>query len=286
MYQDLEFCEEHSLMDIFARMAKRRSRSFEVMNIVIPAYIEARIRRPPPEWACVVPGSTPVLAFGDARTARVATLGLNPSRIEFTDKAGILLEGEKRRLATHASLGLSDLAASSSRMVSNVLEDCNRYFQRQPYKSWFNKLETPILAACNASYYDGTACHLDLVQWATDPTWGKLPLSVRRKLIIEDAAFLISQLQNESIRLLLVNGASVWRQLRLAASKELSVEHAEVIDGCSHLSTRLHCGRLFGKVCVVAWSTNLQSSFGVTTLLREELGRRAACFYAQSSQKS
>jgi hypothetical protein len=157
---------------------------------------------------------------------------------------------------------------------------------RQPYKNWFNKLETPILAACNASYYDRTACHLDLVQWATDPTWGKLPLSVRKRLIIEDADFLISQLQNEGIRLLLVNGVSVWRQLMVAAGKELSVEHTEIIDGCSHKPTRVHCGRLFGKVCVVAWSTNLQSSFGVTTVLREELGRRAAYFYAQSSQKS
>ena len=77
--------------------------------MVIPPYIETRIRRSPPERSCIVPGSTPVLAFGDARSARVATLGLNPSRIEFLDKAGVLLEGDNRRLATHASLGLSDL---------------------------------------------------------------------------------------------------------------------------------------------------------------------------------
>ena len=178
---------------------------------MIPAYIEARIRRQPPEWAYVVAGSTPVLAFGEARAARVATLGLNPSRLESIDKAGVVLEGEKRRLATHASPGSFDLANASSLAVSNVLEDCNQYFHRQPYRRWFNKLETPILSACTASYYDGTACHLDLVQWATDPTWAKLPSSVRKRLITEDAAFLISQLQNESIRLLLVNGASVWR---------------------------------------------------------------------------
>lgn len=47
--------------------------------MVIPAYIEARIRRSPPKRTCVVPGSTPVLAFGDAPSACVATLGLNPS---------------------------------------------------------------------------------------------------------------------------------------------------------------------------------------------------------------
>jgi hypothetical protein len=247
--------------------------------MVIPAYIEARIRRSPPEGTCVVPGSTPVLAFGDARNAHVATLGLNPSRIEFTDNSGVLLEGDDRRLATHASLGSSDLATAPAQVVFQVLNDCNLYFQRQPYRRWFDRLE-PILATCGASYYDGTACHLDLVQWATNPTWGKLPSSVRKTLIKEDAAFLVRQLQNESIRLLLVNGASVWRQLKAAMPGKLDIEHNEIISGFSLQPTRLDSGRLFRNVCVVAWSTNLQSSYGVTTSLREELARRAVGFYA------
>jgi hypothetical protein len=226
----------------------------------------------------VVPGSTPVLAFGDARTARVATLGLNPSRIEFTDSAGVFLGGNKRRLSTHASLGLSDLTTAPSHVVSQVFEDCNHYFQRQPYRLWFDKLE-PILAACGASYYDGTACHLDLVQWATNPIWRKLSASVRKRLIAEDAAFLGGQLQNENIRLLLVNGASVWKQLQAATLGKLDIEHKEIICDFSRQPIRLDSGRLFGKVCVVAWSTNVQSSFGVTTLLRKELARRAANIY-------
>jgi hypothetical protein len=32
-------------------------------------YLIARVRRLPPTGACVVPGSTPVVAFGNARTA-------------------------------------------------------------------------------------------------------------------------------------------------------------------------------------------------------------------------
>lgn len=164
-------------------------------------------------------------------------------------------------------------------MVFQVLNDCNLYFQRQPYRRWFDILE-PILGICGASYYDGTACHLDLVQWATNPTWGNLASSVRKKLIAEDAAFLAGQLRNESIRLLLVNGASVRRQLQTATQGTLEIEYKEIIRGFSHQPTLLESGRLFGKVCVVAWSTNLQSSFGVTTSLREELARRAACLYA------
>ena len=52
------------------------------MDGAIPDYIEQRIRRPIPSDTYVVPGSTPVVAFGNALTATVATLGINPSRAE------------------------------------------------------------------------------------------------------------------------------------------------------------------------------------------------------------
>lgn len=242
---------------------------------MIPAYIEARVRRSSPEGACVVPGSTPVLAFGDARTAYVATLGLNPSASEFINRAGVLLEGNERRLATHASLGFSDLATAPSHVISQVIDDCNRYFQRKPYRRWFDRLK-PILVACNASYYDGSACHLDLVQWATNPKWGDLPTPIRNQLIADDVAFLAGQLQNENIRILLVNGSGVWNVLRRMTQKELSVEHEEVIDGHSAQECSLISGRLFEKICVVAWSANIQSSRGVKASLLDEIARRAA----------
>jgi hypothetical protein len=57
----------------------------------IPRYIDDRLRRPlPPPNLCVVRGSTPVVSFGNAQCASVATLGLNPSRVEFLDKHGAL----------------------------------------------------------------------------------------------------------------------------------------------------------------------------------------------------
>jgi hypothetical protein len=71
-------------------------------DATMPDYIVERIRRPPPEGCEVVPGSTPVIAFGDVRTARVATLGLNPSKSEFLNKHGQELTGAHRRLATLA----------------------------------------------------------------------------------------------------------------------------------------------------------------------------------------
>ncbi len=141
----------------------------------IPHYITRRIRQEPP-LSCVVEGSTPVIAFGDPWKSTAATLGLNPGRVEFLDNRGRLVDGEHRRLATLASLELDRLSAAKGSHVKTVVEDCAGYFQRAPYCAWFNRLE-PLLNALGASYYDGKACHLDLVQWATDPTWGKLPLN-------------------------------------------------------------------------------------------------------------
>jgi hypothetical protein len=55
------------------------------MHTNIPDYIVQRIRRPIPVNRGVVAGSTPVLSFGNAQCAAVATLGLNPSVREFLD---------------------------------------------------------------------------------------------------------------------------------------------------------------------------------------------------------
>jgi hypothetical protein len=239
---------------------------------LLPDYIERRIRRPAPSDSMVIPGSTPVLSFGDARSAAVATLGLNPSRVEFLDENGDELVGKFRRLSTHSSLGTSDLLSAPRKTLARVLDDCNTYFQRNPYRRWFDQL-TPVLAVCQASYYDGTACHLDLVQWATNPTWGKLrPVSARRAMLSDDAQFLAEQLRNENLRLLIVNGMTAIRQLNHRIVDDL--EEVAPIVGCARLDTRLFVGSAFGHVRVVGWSTNIQSSFGVTRELRIELAKR------------
>lgn len=49
----------------------------------VPADVAARIRRPPEPGHHIMEGSTPVVYFGNQPGARVATLGINPSRGEF-----------------------------------------------------------------------------------------------------------------------------------------------------------------------------------------------------------
>lgn len=83
------------------------------------------------------------------------------------------------------------------------------------------------MAACGASYKLGSACHLDLVQWATDPIWSKLATAIRKRLIADDAQFLASQLQqNERLWLLLVNGTGVLRELKHSMAHQLRLERS------------------------------------------------------------
>ena len=65
-----------------------------------PDWLVSMVRREPPIKDVVVNRSTPVVSFGDFRQVRVATLGINPSNLEFVDAKGKLLHGEESRLAT------------------------------------------------------------------------------------------------------------------------------------------------------------------------------------------
>jgi hypothetical protein len=239
---------------------------------VIAEYVELRLRAEPPGGCPVVPGSTPVVAFGDPTVARAATLGLNPSRQEFLDPNGAELDGPRRRFETLASLGVADLKGAPREAIEAVLAACNEYFKRNPYRGWFDQLDR-VLRAVDASYYNGTACHLDLVQWATDPTWNKMSSEERGTLLAEDRGFFLEQLRRESIGLLLLNGSGVVREVQRTLGQPLREETSRIT--ARSVTTRFHTGVIAG-VRVVGWSTNLQSSFGVTNELRAALAKHVS----------
>jgi hypothetical protein len=114
------------------------------------------VRRTPPDSAGVVLGSTPVVAFGDPARAWVATLGINPSRNEFLDSQGHLLDGSRRRLATLMSLSASRLNDLTDAQVAAVIAESAAYFQRNPYRLWFDPLDELVRAGVGASFYDGS----------------------------------------------------------------------------------------------------------------------------------
>jgi hypothetical protein len=224
----------------------------------MPHYIAARIRQCPPLAVRVVSESTPVVSFGDVRQATVATLGWNPSKLEFISRSGELLRGDERRLETATSLKMHGILADSPDGVNKVFEGCNTYFHRRPYRRWFDVLEK-VLRHIGLSYYDGSACHLDLVQWSTDPVWNGLESRETEVLLNADIPFLRQQLAQEHIRLLLLNGRGIVR-----AYEEHLGNHLRTVAFPSGGRIEVYCARATPNLMVIGWNINLQSSFGVS----------------------
>lgn len=230
--------------------------------------IEARLRGAPPSGCSVVLSSTPVLAFGDFTEAEVATLGLNPSKKEFLGSAGELLLGADARFETLESLGVETLSSAPMAKLDEVVSGCARYFHQNPYWRWFNPLEE-VLKEVGVSFSQGTACHIDLVQWATDPVWGKLTSESKRCLLDDGLPFLKAQLSSPKLRAVVANGSGVLKCLK----KQLNVRltPAARLNGPRDRPIDIVMGQLRPGLRIIGWSPNLQSSRGVTRLFRKEL---------------
>jgi hypothetical protein len=76
-----------------------------------PDFFLSRLRTAP--VPSTVPGSLPVLYFGDLLAASIATVGLNPSRQEYLSPEGEELDGPARRFETLRSLGVSSRTSLS-----------------------------------------------------------------------------------------------------------------------------------------------------------------------------
>jgi hypothetical protein len=220
-----------------------------------------------PAVAGIVGGSTPVVSFGDPLRAEVATLGINPSRREFFSPGGVLLAGRERRLATAASLGVAPGQGLTADQARQVVADCNDYFDRNPYE-WFRPLEALLNQALGASYHDRSACHLDLIQWATDPVWGKLSDPAGAQLLLAEGRPHLERLLSYSgVRLVLLNGATVVRQVSEARLAQLHEVGKVPVAGTT-------CRVLAGEgrgISYLGWSANLQAGFGISNEFKQQL---------------
>jgi hypothetical protein len=235
----------------------------------VPEYLVRMVRRPAPARA-VIPGTTPVIAFGDPRRSEIASLGINPSWHEFNGADGNLLAGQKRRLSTLASLGAKSTCALTEDQIKIIVEECAAYFSGNPYRRWFDSLDQVLQDGLGVSYYDRSACHLDLVQWATAPAWVKLTPAVGQSLLQESLVHLRNQLRFGNVRLVVLNGREVIEQVIRIGLAKLGA------SGTLHVNARLPCSLYSGlgeKVRFLGWSTNLQSSFGVSREFKNRLAR-------------
>ncbi len=191
-----------------------------------------RAMAPYPGVKEIVDFSTPVVAFGNPNKSRVATLGINPSSSEFqigngnkTPLGGAI----PKRLVDTEVLGINNPIRLTREQAIKVIEGCYQYFYGQspnPYE-WFLKLEEFILKPAGFTYYgqDATACHLDLVQWATDPVWDSIASKSTKELLLKrDKEFLRYQLTSYNFEYVFLNGSTAVNQF-----KELGIATLEQV---------------------------------------------------------
>ena len=254
-------------------------------GIHLPSYIEARFRQPAPTGVRVVAGSTPVVSFGDIRKAWIATLAINPTFGEFLHKSGRERDGiDERRLETLRSLRCRDLAGASREVIQRAFASCNTYFTRHPYP-YFTRLER-VLKHLGASFYDGSACHVDLVQWATKPRWKKLEPWEREKLLRTDAPFLKSQLSREHLEILIINGAGVRKQyerLLGVSLADVALRRQASLELPKGQYVKFFEGRAYRQI-IVGWNINLQGTHGVSDDTVEAIGKKIASIVSTARQ--
>jgi hypothetical protein len=172
-----------------------------------------------PDIPDLVHGSTPVVSFGNPGLASVVTVGINPSSNEFlVDGAGTpLLPVGKKRLTDTELLQISHPKRLNRDQAVKVVESCYNYFDEElnnPYMRWFKHLNENVNSHLGVNYRRGTAAHLDLVQWATDPVWGGIKSSeVKSSLLNQDSEFLRYQLNSRDYQVVFMNGREVKNQL-------------------------------------------------------------------------
>jgi hypothetical protein len=228
----------------------------------IPPFVIDRLRVPAVN-ANIVPNSTPVISFGDFRTAKVATLGLNPSVYEFLERNGVELGGGSRRFETLTSLGVQELQRAPVLLVEQAFNRSVNYFMPggNAYWRWFGQL-TPILAGVGGDYRCGTACHLDIVQWATNPVWSALTDTEKDALVLAqpDRILLDNQLEHSDIEILLLNGVGVVDVFRVRHNVAMTTSHPVIVG---RKSCKFYCGTYTAGTKVVrvfGWSLNIQST--------------------------
>jgi hypothetical protein len=239
-----------------------------------------RITRPS-SISGVIPGSTPVVSFGDFTSAKIVTLSINPSSKEFLKGKKLLPIGEKR-LVDREVLGINPQQDISESDAEIVWEGCKNYFKAEanPY-SWFDDLEV-ILNHANHSYFNGSASHIDLVQSATFPAWAALPPNIKEELLKEDYQFFKYQTSVSSIGTILINGRQVYEVAKKTSGFELEIKDQITLkSGNRTIPTSVFTGFGPNKKKVIGWTGTLKSlriAAGEREDLYSQLGKRLSSF--------
>jgi len=236
--------------------------------------------------AGVINWGSPIPVFGDPSTCWLATVGINPSNREFLTASGEELRGAARRFHTLSSLGIANWSQTHAQHLAKMVEASARYFANNPYDGWFKRLDR-LLSGIGVSFYGDlpTACHLDLVPFATSERWATLPAS-DRGFLLQSTTDIVANLVSESaVEVLILNGRTVVSYVEQLAGAEfrrrtipawaLPRQSANPVDGVAFtgLITSLSGVRLDREIMVLGFNHNLQSSYGITREVLESIRR-------------
>jgi hypothetical protein len=230
------------------------------------------------EWA------SPVIYFGNLANSKIATVGINPSNLEFQTKKGEEITGQKRRFHTLKSLELSSWSKLNDQHIEAIADYCSTYFIRNPYDYWFKQLDYLIQPAGISYYFPSLqACHLDIIPFATAIKWRNLSSSQRMQ-ISENLKLSLGELINSSkLQALVLNGQSVvdfmeelsnnefkkkqmknWTLKRKETKDVIGYSYSGAIDSIG--STKLN-----RKLKVYGYNHNIQSSYGVSKTVHSNI---------------
>lgn len=212
----------------------------------------------------------PIQYFGNINQAKIATIGLNPSDKEFYSDKYEELTSNSRRFHTLASLKIKNWVLLSKDDLVKVKYCMDSYFEINPYKRWFNQLEN-IFSDAGYSYYDNTACHIDLIPYATKIKWSSLKNREQQYLLSISIKDFQRCIKESHLEILILNGASVisgfLKTHDVNLDKEL-VSEWEVKTKKGIVNGYKYKGYLtLGNnkpILVLGYNYNLQSSFGLS----------------------
>lgn len=229
----------------------------------------------------------PILFFGQLKRSNIATLGLNPSNLEFLDHNGKELTIPNNRFETLNSLNLRTWAEISHTHLSRILESYDAYFlnTHNPYNLWFKKIDK-LLNKLGVSYYDtqNAACHLDIVPFSTTAKWSMLKLQTKRMLVDIGRQSLLTLFRESTIDTLILNGAGVINTFEYIADirfqrqeipewqlNRSSKKHVKGYSVCEHI-LKFSQNDIGRPILVLGFSHNIQSSFGISNNIVNSIG--------------
>jgi hypothetical protein len=226
-----------------------------------------RIKRAIEPDMCITPRSTPVIWFGDYENAAACTVSLNPSDLEFYKhpkkqkdyiSPANLLSCKDERLCSRETLKKEDHEKLTDTNAEMVKESCTNYFEKNPYKGWFDPFDKFIKRFGAYSYYDHTCVHLDLVQWATTPKWSDLSEETKQKHLDNDLPVL-KHLLEKGFEVMFLNGSTVVENTSKCLDIQLEHKKAGFKNKNGRDQTITIYYGTYKKTKVVGWNTYLQS---------------------------